>query len=215
MTIPPTLSLWPFRYFVVLWMTRSAPSSIGRCTLGLANVLSTTITMSCRRAIAADGGDVGQPQHRVGRRLEEQHPRLRRDRGLDLIELRGVDVAERQPVARQHLVEQPERAAVGVVGDDDVIAGREQLGDRVDRRHARGEGEAGPAALDRREVGFERGARRVLRARVLVALVPAELLLHVGGRLVDRRDDRARRRVRCPGRRGCTRSRSARRLEAA
>ena len=36
-------------------------------------------------------------------------------------------------------------------------------------------------------------ARRVLRARVLVALVLAELLLHVGGRLEDRRDDRARR----------------------
>ena len=30
-TTPPTLSLWPFRYFVVLWTTRSAPNSIGRC----------------------------------------------------------------------------------------------------------------------------------------------------------------------------------------
>ena len=62
--------------------------------------------------------------HRVGRRLDEQHPRLRREspRSIEL-ELRRVDVAERQLVARQHLVEQPERAAVGVVGDDDVIAG--------------------------------------------------------------------------------------------
>ena len=42
MTMPPTLSLWPFRYFVVLWTTRSAPNSIGRCMYGLANVLSTT-----------------------------------------------------------------------------------------------------------------------------------------------------------------------------
>ena len=36
---------------------------------------------------------------------------------------RRVDVAERQLVARQHLVEQPERAAVDVVGHDDVVAG--------------------------------------------------------------------------------------------
>ena len=49
-----------------------------------------------------------------------------------------------------------------------------------------------PAPLDRRDVGFERRARRVLRPRVLVALVPAELVLHVGRGLEDRRDDRAR-----------------------
>ena len=38
---------------------------------------------------------------------------------------------------------------------------------------------------------FEREARRILRARVLVALVHAELVLHVGGCLIDRRDDGA------------------------
>ena len=42
MTMPPTLSLWPFRYLVVLCVTRSAPNSIGRWMYGLANVLSTT-----------------------------------------------------------------------------------------------------------------------------------------------------------------------------
>src|SRR5476649_1510067 len=41
-TMPPTLSLWPLRYLVVLWVTRSAPNSIGRWMYGLANVLSTT-----------------------------------------------------------------------------------------------------------------------------------------------------------------------------
>ena len=52
-TMPPTLSLWPFRYFVVLWTTRSAPNSIGRCTYGLANVLSTTSRTSWRCASSA------------------------------------------------------------------------------------------------------------------------------------------------------------------
>ena len=42
MTMPPTLSLWPLRYFVVLCVTMSAPNAIGRWMYGLANVLSTT-----------------------------------------------------------------------------------------------------------------------------------------------------------------------------
>ena len=41
-TMPPTLSLWPLRYFVVLWMTMSAPRARGCCRHGLAKVLSTT-----------------------------------------------------------------------------------------------------------------------------------------------------------------------------
>ena len=54
---------------------------------------------------------------------------------------------------------------------------------------------AGGAALDRREVGLERHARRVLRAAVLEPLVLAESLLHVGRGLIDRRDDGAGRRI--------------------
>ena len=40
-TNPPTTSLWPPRYFVVLWTTRSAPSASGDWRYGVANVLST------------------------------------------------------------------------------------------------------------------------------------------------------------------------------
>ncbi len=40
-TAPPTTSEWPPRYFVAECTTASAPSSIGRCTIGVANVLST------------------------------------------------------------------------------------------------------------------------------------------------------------------------------
>ena len=107
----------------------------------------------------------------------------------------GVDVGEVQVVAPQHPLEQPERAAVGVVGDDDVVAGLEARGDGADGGHARGKREAGAARLQRGDVGLERGARRVLRARVFVALVLAERVLDVGRGLVDRRDDGAGRRV--------------------
>src|SRR6266566_2119231 len=50
---------------------------------------------------------------------------------------------------------------------------------------------AGVAALDRGEVPLDREPRRILRPAVFVALVLAELVLDVGRRLVDRRDDGA------------------------
>ena len=77
-----------------------------------------------------------------------------------------------------------------------MVARRQARRDGADGRHARGERERRPAAFDRREVGFERRPRRVLRARVLEALVLAERVLDVGRRLEDRRDDRAGRRIR-------------------
>jgi hypothetical protein len=52
------------------------------------------------------------------------------------------------------------------------------------------------ARFDRRDVALERHARRVLRAAVLEAGVRlAEAVLHVRRGLIDRRDDRARRRI--------------------
>ena len=87
------------------------------------------------RASLATACEIGDPHDRVGRRFDEQHPRLRTDRPLDLLEPRRVDVAERQLILRQHLVEQPEGAAVCVVGDDDVVARLQHRRDRADRRH--------------------------------------------------------------------------------
>jgi hypothetical protein len=76
-----------------------------------------------------------------------------------------------------------------------VIAGLQQGHDRAGRGHAGREGEPLFATLDCRHIGFQGAARRVLRARILVSLVFAERLLHVGGRLVDGDDDGARRGV--------------------
>ena len=64
-------------------------------------------------------------------------------------------------------------------------------GDGIDGRHARGERVGRLAAFDRGDVLLERQPRRVLRPRVLEPFVAAHLFLHVGGRLVNRRDDRA------------------------
>ncbi len=102
---------------------------------------------------------------------------------------------KRQPAALEHLVEEAERAAVGVVSGDDVVAGREAARDRVDGRHSGGEGERRAPSLDRGEVALERRPGGVLRARVLEPLVATELRLDVGGCLEQRRDDRPGRRI--------------------
>ena len=51
-TMPPTMSEWPLRYLVAECMTMSKPCSSGRCTHGLAKVLSATAMMPCRLASA-------------------------------------------------------------------------------------------------------------------------------------------------------------------
>ena len=51
--IPPIMSLWPLRYFVVEWNTMFAPYSSGRWKNGVANVLSTTSSTPRVFAIAA------------------------------------------------------------------------------------------------------------------------------------------------------------------
>ena len=149
-------------------------------------------------AMGEGGGQrqVGQPHHRVARGLDEEHPRLRRERPLGGVEVAGVDVGEAHVVTAQDLVEQPEGAAVDVVRHHRVIAALQQRSDGIDGGHARCEREARLAVFNRREIAFERGAGRILGARVLEPFVPAKLLLHVGGGLINRRDDRAGGRVR-------------------
>ena len=77
------------------------------------------------------------------------------------------------------------------ISDDDVIAGLEELHDRVDAAHAGGEGEAVGRTLERGDVPLERLARRILAPGVLVPLVFAECVLYVRGSEVHRRHDRA------------------------
>jgi hypothetical protein len=70
---PPTTSEWPFRYFVVECTTAVAPSSRGRCSAGVANVLSTHTGTRARRATSIDAarsttrssGFVGLSSHTI------------------------------------------------------------------------------------------------------------------------------------------------------
>ena len=89
-------------------------------------VLSTTTSQPRLCAIGADGGDVGEPHQRIGRRLDVDVARVLADGALHVARIGRVHVGELEAEVRHDLVEQPRHAAVEIVGGDDVIAGLHQ-----------------------------------------------------------------------------------------
>ena len=122
-----------------------------------------------------DGLDVDAAEQRVGRRLQPHERGVGRPgcrQGVDVGEVDGAPgEAERAP----HVGDQPVGAAVRVVAEEDPPAGNgEAAQHRVLRCQSAGEGESVVGLLERSHALFERRARRVARARVLVALVHAD-----------------------------------------
>ena len=110
----------------------------------------------------------------------------------------GVEIRQRHrgvvdAPLREHLVDEPEGAAVGVVGDHDVVAGPQHRAQRaVGGRHARAERTPERRLLHRGQRGLQRRARRVAGAGVLEAAAqPADAVLGERRAGVDRRVDGA------------------------
>ena len=98
-------------------------------------------------------------------------------------------------MALEHLVRQPERAAVEIVTEDGVVACIQQVQDRIGRGKPAGEGERVLAAFQRGQAALQGIARRVARARVFESLVLARPLLRIRRGQVDGRHHRAGGRV--------------------
>src|SRR5829696_6511897 len=146
---------------------------------------------------AGDRLEVAELEQRIGRRLDPDELRLGPQRRPHRIEIREVDIGDGEPGrAAPHALEQPPRAAVEVVGGDDVRAVVERIEQRRGRGEPGAEGEAGLAALEVGDAALEGHAGRVLRARILVALVDARALLRVGRGGVDRHHHGAGGRIR-------------------
>ena len=126
-------------------------------------------------------------QHSVPDHVE---PQDRGDRRRELLSARAPP--QPRPVARA-------RAAHARRGDHAAWArvGRVERAGGRGGRHARREAAAAGGALELGDLGLEHGDGRVRRAAVAVALghVRVDRLLHEGRRLVDRRQDAARRGV--------------------
>ena len=139
-----------------------------------------------------DRRNIRDPQERIGRALDPHELRLFFESFLDRVRVGRIDESERKPEALVDLRHDPVRAAVEVISRDDVIARRQKAQHRVDRGHARREAQPVLAALELGERLLERRARRIARARVLVALGLRGLGLDVGRGEEDGRHDRAR-----------------------
>src|SRR5690606_38294721 len=127
-----------------------------------------------------DGPEVDDIEHRVAGALDPDQARVVADRVFERRCIGEIDEAEVEPrAAPAHAFEQPRRAAVDIVHGNDVAAGVNQLEDRTGGRHAGAEGKAEAAGFEIGDAALQRLPGRVLRARILVALVYAGALLHV------------------------------------
>ncbi len=141
------------------------------------------------------GADVDDVQHRVGGALDPDHPRVRVEVVGEVRELRRRQVVEEIPLRLVDLRGHPVDAAVDVRDQDNAFAWVDEVHQRRRRAEAGGESDAVLRVLERGERHLQRRAGRVRDARVVVALVDADRFLHERRGLVDRRDDRAGRRV--------------------
>ena len=139
----------------------------------------------------AERGQIRQVHHRIGRRLAVDHAGGRRERPLDVADVAHVHEGDADAQVAVDPLHQPVASAVDVLAADDVISGLEQLQHRVEGGQAGAEGKAVGGALEAGHVSLQRLPGGVLGPAVLVAPVLAEAGLDVGGRLVDRRHDRA------------------------
>ena len=139
-----------------------------------------------------DGGDVGELERGVRRRLDEDEARVGANRLGDRGGIGGINEGRFDAEVFQHLLEEANCAAVDDVGDDHVVAGfQDREEERRDRGHAGGEADGWRRIFQRAECGFERRDGRVRGARISEALVHADGLLMIGGGLIDGREDRA------------------------
>ncbi len=144
-----------------------------------------------------DGRQIDDLQQRIGRRLHPDQSRVRLQRRFERVGIREIDERDVMPGGTlAHVLEQAIAAAIQIVHGDDVRAAVEQIDDRRRRREPRSERETRRATFEIGDARLERIARRIRRARILVALVLARARLHERRRRVDRRHDRAGQRIR-------------------
>ena len=195
----PRTSLWPPRYLVVACMTRSAPSASGRCSAGVAKVLSHDARARRRAARSPPTAAMSTTlQQRVRRRLDPDEARRRPQRARRA--RRGSSCRRRSPAAPTWRTGRAARSRCRGRrrrGATTWSPGARRLEDRAHRgRHP--DANAAPLRRPRARRAPPRAPSRfgLPVARVDVAVrVPAVGVALEGRRQVDRRRHRAGRRI--------------------
>jgi len=121
-----------------------------------------------------DGGDVGDAQQRIARRLDPHQRRRPRQCPTHACLIAEVDELHLPFAAAVPGVEQPVRAAVAVVGHDDAGARGHEVAYDGNRCHAARRHDRAAPLLELRERTGQQVAGRVARARVVVRTLLAE-----------------------------------------
>jgi hypothetical protein len=138
-------------------------------------------------ANCGDRGEVDQLQHRIGWRLDPDQASVRTDRRLDGSRICHVHQAQLQAgTATAHAVEQPQRAAVEIVGGNDVRSLIKTFEQRRGRRRTRSEGESGAAVFEIGNTTLDRITGRIPGARICVTLMNTGTFLCEGRGRIDR-----------------------------
>mmetsp|Transcript_4961 Transcript_4961/g.13682 ORF Transcript_4961/g.13682 Transcript_4961/m.13682 type:complete len:328 (+) Transcript_4961:488-1471(+) len=131
--------------------------------------------------------EVRDAHQRVRGALRVNDLRAGRDCAADGLQVSSVDKAHLDAIVHKILCDQPVHPAVDVLVHEELIALPQEARDRVQRRHARREGERGRGLLQHRDVFLQGSPRWISRSRVVVRAKFAGRGLHERGRLVDRR----------------------------
>ena len=143
----------------------------------------------------SDGVDVDDAEQGVGRCLDPDHPRGRRQRSLQVGNAAEVGRLHLEPGGLVDLCGQTVGAAVRVGGEDEVVTRSEQAHHGVLGRRPAGKGEAVGGVLERGDVCLQAGPGGVAGAPVLEAPVHTDRVLLEGRGEVDGRGHRARLRI--------------------
>ena len=135
--------------------------------------------------------DVGDPQQRIGRRLEPNELRSRLERARERRQVGRVDELDLEPAGALQREEQPVAAAVAVARGEHEFTRRHETEHERDRGHARGGHDAASAALEAGERLGERVARRIAGTAIVVLALHAEGFERIGRAQVQRRHHRA------------------------
>ena len=143
-----------------------------------------------------NGRNVGHVHGRIRGRFDVQHLGVRAHGHAHSFGHRSVHEAEFQPKMHQQLRGKPENAAIHGFRQNHVVSGAQQTENGIDSCHSRGENVSAVPAFELGNGAFESFAIRVAGTRVVVSLVLSELFVDIRRSLIDRRDDRARGRIR-------------------